>query len=187
MPLTATGPISLAAENLRTLISICPAWQTWVGATEGDAAAKAAIAKASIHILDVQTPDAGHREALEKDELEAARPWIIIDLSLAQDMSGRPGFSYKKHANHLLIPEGDLLMVIEADVPEAYVADEASAKLDFLNKLGGVMADMASLAGDDGRINLTEIATITEAIRSDNTQAGTQGDYYGIVVGCRWN
>jgi|GEM_PF-6566486 len=184
MPVAATGFISLSIENLRDLVARSPTWQTWTGSTLGTAEENATRARLFTYSMDLPTPDAGQAERYEAAELTGIRPLVLIDAFLDPAYGG--GFELARNAHDYMRDGGALLLRFEADVAAELAGDEAQAKRDFINRIGNTLYDIGQLANTDGQLAINHIATLSEAMRSDNLSRATQGDYFFIYIGVRY-
>ena len=179
MPLSPTGPISLALENYRDLLKQSATWQAWVGATTGTTEEKETAAKASTYLVDLPVPEAGIERAYTRDELSQLRPFSIVD---TYDDPSEPSLVATQYSQDMFHATQRMMACFEADVPEDYATDPQNAKLAFLNNLGGVLSDLAALAGRDANLVIVRINILPPGVmRTAEEDVPTYGDRF-----CAW-
>ncbi len=166
-----TGYLSLPMENLRQVVAHCPSWQSWCRA-----ARDAAAAGQSIYLCAPPAPD--DNKAFGKDELRLLRPMAVV--------LWRPGFRSERKALALYRNTGSLGLQIEADVPEQVADDERDSEIDFLNKLGAVIADMA-IGVDQGLGYLVPMSIAVESVKRASLKSqASEGDYFEAILSVEW-
>lgn len=163
MAITPSGPLSLPLTNLQTILANCATFQEWVGADNAEAA------KARIYLVAV-------------DEGSYIRPYALV----AQ------GDEWKRElsaggAGHVFQPSGNLFLMFEANVSEAYQSDHRDAELEFTNKIGTIIKEMEALAGQSGYLTVNYINYKEEGpSRSSEDERETQGDFYQVILEVGW-
>lgn len=181
MPVTPTGPISLPLENLKALLANCAAFRSWVGAAD------VAAARERIHLCGLPAP-AAVGGAYGLDELESLRPFAVIDEFAFED--NRPGgdaWVSQRVALGAFVESGRLLVRFEDDVPAEDARDIAAAKLALMNRIGALVTEMRDLGGGDSEyLSIHRITRHHPFERADESQAGTQGDYWQVSYRVDW-
>lgn len=172
---TPAGPIGLAMHNLRRLLAASDTWQEWTGADQSEDPAAAAQEHAYLVGLPAPEDDVDYT----RDELEKLRPYAFVDL-VADDGGGRD-FAAERVASMAFVTSGRLALYLCADVPDELAHDFAGAKLDFLNRVGAVVAEMLSQAGIDGHLAVQRIALTDGPARSAKEEQPTLGDFFVAV------
>ena len=159
MAVVASGWLSLALENLRTLLAACPSFQTWVGAAD------AAAAKARIHRVSKAGP---------------TRPFALVDQwtdASATAFAGGAGESFTHSGSQILRFEGE---VSEQDSDEP-----ADAFYTFWNAVGAIILEMEQLSGTDGYLVVRSIMLEDGPFRSKDFE-GEADDYYYADFVVEW-
>ncbi|MHC4253761.1 MAG: hypothetical protein ACYS9X_31995 [Planctomycetota bacterium] len=159
---TASGAVSLPLENGRTLLAGSARFRTLVGAAD------AAAAKAYIHIA----PVAG---------ATWQRPRALITHS---------GLDHELVARGLgngFAEEGELTIVIEADISEAYrdEGQEENAYLEFTNALGAIITEMRTLAGTQTYLDAQAFG-VPVITRGDEEEESKDTFWYRGVITLTW-
>lgn len=164
---TPSGMISLAMDRLRRMLAASETWQTWCGAED------ATEALDFISLVD-REPDRA--------------VFAIVDLPDEFEHEAQGG-----GAQNLMWDSGMLVLVIQAEVPEAYQGlepgDELNAALDFANKLGAVIAELAALAGTGtgDYLNVQAIRLSAPGIQRTARQwRESRGDFHIAGLGIRY-
>jgi len=161
---SATGPLSLPLENLRTLLANSATFKTWVGAADVTAA------KDRIYLAGV----AG---------TAYTRPYAVV---MQAGAGGLERVAEADGAAKRFIASGRLLLALEDDVPSDYQSSYADAELDFTNTIGAIISEMEALAGTSGFLAVKHIAIHSGPARSDADEKSSTGDYYQIVLEVEW-
>ncbi len=156
----ASGPLSLPMEHLKTLLSNSATFQSWVGAAD------AAEALASIYMVRV-------------DEETFTRPLAVIDIGEKYYSNIRSG-----GGANFFQKRGELLLMFEADVVEGSTSEEAV--LNFLDNVGGCLADMEELSGTPEFLSLHEIEFDEAPTRSIDDEEPPEGDFYRVKFIVTW-
>jgi hypothetical protein len=171
--LTPVGVISITKSLLRDALASCSSWQTWVEA------ANAEEAKQSIHMMALPEVD-GEDYATT---LTNARPYAIIG-------TGEELFSNQIAGGmrNYLQPGGDAILLLEANVPDAY---RAASKLDdaavwFDNKIGAVMDDLAEKGGLSEGLAITGINLVDGPYRTEKKEHAKFGDCFVAIFSISW-
>ena len=160
MAVTASGPLSLPLENVRTLLKNVSAFQAWVGAAD------AAAAASSIHLVAA--------------EPTIPRPFALV-FFCAEDTWGRERIFEGSHGYYE--PAGSVRLLFADDVAVANQDSFADSGLQFLNDVGGIISGMEDLAGSGGYINLTAIRKVDGPKRAGKEESE---DYYFIEFALDW-
>jgi hypothetical protein len=180
MPVTASGPISLPLENGRTLIANCAAFRTWTGTAD------IAAAKNRIHLVDFEPPENGREYTA--DELAALRPYAEVDEFIPPDE--RPGgdpFVSQRQGYGAFVDAGKLLVRFFDNVDDVDAQNPSEARLQFMNKVGAVIAEIKELGGGDTDLLSVHRITRWEPYRrSDESEAETMGDFYRCSFVLTW-
>lgn len=174
MPVTPTGSLSKPLTALEALWVASATWQSWAGASYAD----------HVHLVTLPDPPANGQH-YDADELAALRPFVLLDV--APDGQGhdtqRIGELHYRHG-------GRLTAHVEADVPEAYEGSPRDAKIDFLNKLGGVLDDMLALAGTSsggiGYLYVRSFDLVEGPWRVEPDAAAGMGDHFYAMLHIAW-
>jgi len=179
MPTTPTGPFSLPLFHFRRLMAASAAWQSWTQSANSTEAAR------RIHYFDL--PAAEDHNAHSGSELEILRPLAVVSYISSEDLivrGGAPSQHTRIAGGALLtfIDRGQLFVGIEADVPPLSLVDGEStdALIEFLNRAGGVYADVLRLSGTDDYLAIREIA-FSDPIRIQFSGSHSQGDHIKML------
>lgn len=119
---TATGSISLAEENARSLLANLAAFRTWCGK------ATAELAKAVIFT----------------DAAPAAQAYPYAEIYADPD---GPGFEMSLAGSEAWDQRGELRVLLLQTVPVAYATSVLDAERAFKNSLGAIVDEIAELSG----------------------------------------
>ena len=138
----ATSVHAIAAEKLRTMFSRSTVQQGESGGSESAALS---------HVYFGATPNLENQTAYP-------RPFWIIGLT--DDVRHR---LVAGGGQNQLRPSGSLVFFGIRNTPNIYITgadcDYSAAEIDHMNFFGGVLDDVAALAGDDDNLSVTEIVT----------------------------
>lgn len=174
MPVAPSGPISLMLDNLRNLVAASATFQAWTQT------ANATLAKAFTYPIDLPAQEG--QTDFTAAQLAEMRPLAIVDLFRLPGRSGLEAYSSDRTAEGAFTDSGKLLLSFEADVPEEYSNSPADAEMDFLNKVGGILADMEALGGQDGYLSVHNFEILIGPWRGDQTKIASQGDFFKMIL-----
>lgn len=164
MSITPTGISSLHLDALQRMLAASEAFQAWVEAED------ATEALAHIHI-----------DAFAPDDLEAARPFVLIeDGELADSaFAGGAGQVFEREASFNIVFDGNALAPSDS-LPSPTVKDQG---FDFRNKVEAILADLELLAGTADYVYIQDIRQIYPMTRT-NPRKGRNEDsfYWGFQV-----
>jgi len=166
MAVTATGPVALPLENLRTLLANSSNFQTWVSAADADAA------KAHIYRVAVDAPYA------------AKRPFACVRHFNPAENEHE---SVSGGAGNTFVERGALELYFEAAVASGHQASHADAELQFLNDVGSFLSDMDALSGTDGYLNMTGWSFLAGPQRASEDESQSEGDYMQCLLRIEWS
>jgi len=152
MAVTGTGMFGAPLENMRTLLSVLSATQTWMSAAD------AAAAAAKIHLYEFDDPELGSStDAVWTAARAAYRPLIVVgfgDNVEAEEDSAGPN-NYWHH-------EGDLFCLFEdlaRNGSGVQAADNTVTTADgiatMMNSVGAIIKAMEAAVSGGGYIDLT--------------------------------
>jgi len=158
---TPAGMISLPLKYLRDTVAASSTFQGWVGVANAEEAAE------RVHYVAVEG---------------AQMPFALVDWEANFARRAEGGGT-----RYWFAGEGDLVLVFRAAVSSDDDAGEAAVK--FLNKCGGVIADMEAIAGTAGYLDISAIELLDPPSRPerDEKQAKTAaggdlvGDFYQVA------
>lgn len=158
MPVTPTGILSEPLASLRDALASCPAFQTWVGAADADAA------KASIHLL--VAPEAG------------PYPLAIVDFG----DTARQRNSTASGSKWVIRPGSDLVLLFRDEA----TGIEPDATFTFTNALGAVMEELEQRSGvyANATPGITEIELVLPPVRTIEEKRQTEGDFFEAAFSC---
>lgn len=167
-----SGPISLAMENLRSLVAGSATFQAWVNAAD------ATQAKDNVHLVALPLPE--DKESYTLEEIQAERPFVIIGLPEDKNAfnSSRVGELAYQHS-------GRLVIYLEANVPEEIARDPGTVEVWFLNQIGAVISEMQDLSGGAGYLTVHDF-NCSAPQRSGEEELSTGGDFMAILVEIEW-
>lgn len=169
MPVTPTGPLSGPLEHARTLLANCPTWQAWTATANPSAAA------AKVHLVGQEAPSGGWTKA----NLQAARPWAIIDLDPGTEAFKATAFN--RHRS------GRILVGFEREIPAEYASSYPDAQIDFQNGLGAIVQEMFGLVtGDGAYLRVKNITLVEGPTMLDDDAIETLGNYLSSVLALDW-
>lgn len=161
MVVTPAKTPSLQISNARTLLSNSTTFQTWVGA------ASAAAALSRIHMV---TGGDG----------APTRPYAVVswaaDAYSATAVSGGYGHTYEE--------SGAVEVLFENSVGSGNSAD-SDAAFEHMNAVGGIVADLAAIAGSGSYLNVKRFSLSAGPARSRDSQ-GEGTDYVQSVWRLEW-
>lgn len=161
-PENPSGPFSLPLTNLQTLLANSATFQDWVDAADADEA------KARIYLIAVS-------------EGSYTRPYALISTGDSWERKLTAG-----GASHCFEPSGSLFLLFEANVSEANKNSHRDAELEFANKIGAIISEMETLAGQSGYLAVYSISLKAGPSRSGEDEKDAQGDYYQIMFEISW-
>jgi len=164
-----TGEIVGPIDALRQIIAGCPSWQAWCETSDS------AVGLAHTYRIGLPLPEKGANRDYRRDELEALRPFAIVDTSPFGENFNLT--LYTEDGGYL--ERGNLLVIFEVPVPEADLLDEAAAKWNFLVKLGAFVSEMRAAMGQGLRITTFGI---DESARTAVEDLETQGDRWIVLA-----
>jgi len=156
LPVTATSPLALVVDQLRTSVSNSAEFQTRTGA------ANAAAALAFIY-LDVVSNDAG---------MSAKRPFALIKVSQIGSNQISDGTAID------LSVGGDLVLILEDDATNQTVHDDSF--LDFLNFSDEVMQDLRLASGVEGEFPFYEEQLVWAPSRTRRAERDSSNNDYWV-------
>ena len=173
------GPLVEAFEELRRLLSSCPAWQQWRGVQ--DDASPAAASAEGVHLIalppptgrDIATGDGAYTRA----HLESLRPFALIDYP-PPEMEDDESFVGTRHASGYFVHRGRLNLAFDADVPAELRGDLQGAKLDFMRKVGAVIRDLEDRADTDDFLSVLSLRMWAPPLASDELGAASMGEFF---------
>lgn len=179
---TATGPIAIAQELLRTTLSNCTAFQTLVGA------ANAAAALARIHNYDAPPPELG-ADSHTLEHLQAIRPCAAVwtypqeGLTLVQDSGG---WTFGFHEG------GNLVCRIEGNIGDDDIDEPAKLDRYIANTIGAIITSgdlsnpgLLELAGQAGYLAIRRL-TYHGWYPNDDLEQAAQGGFWRIYLDIFW-
>ena len=161
MTITPTGPLAIPAERLREIVSQSATFQTEGGFAD------AAAAKDRIFFKDATG--------------DVDPPWAVISTGVVLDLSLVAG-----GFQNWLRPSGDLVLLLAKRTNPDFYEDLIQADWDASNLIGGVMIDIAILAGKDledgsGDLAITSISLIGFGENDEQSHEGLGRFYLGAV------
>lgn len=177
MPVTPTGSLSLPLGALRTMLSNCAAFRTWVGAANPTEALE------SIFLVGLPGPENG--EAYTPSELEELRPCAVIDFF---DPGGRGlrAFTLNSLAQSDFEESGMLALDLMDDINPGDAASFEDAKIRFMNNAGAVLAELMDLSGTGGNLHLHMIELGLGPRRTSIEGQATRGDAWLVRLAITW-
>lgn len=170
----ASGPLSIALDNLRTLIANASYWQTLTGA------ANAPEAATFIKIGEIRDGDTSQTDA------RPARPFCLL----------RPGtkpIDYQSIGVNTRVIKGEIEIVIEGQISSGYSGDTSEALIEANNVVGNFLkmldAQSGQVAGSTRLMFLEDIQTVMDArlwtveSQDDPTK---RSQFWNAVVSVRW-
>lgn len=153
MPETPDGILSQPLAALRALVAASPSWQAWVGASSADEAAQ------RVHLLVAP--------------VTAPRPYALIDFG---DVA-RERIAVTNRIKWQDRIGSTMLLWIQSDAGNGV---EPDATIGFCNRLGAVMTDIETNAGDRvaGFPGLLLIDLVNPPLRVEEQDRQTMGDYF---------
>lgn len=170
---TASGRIALVLENMRSLLAVSATFQTLRNA------ANATDAKVGIHLVSLPEPVDGHVYTLE--ELQAYRPFALIDFP-----DDGESFNSSRIAETAYQDSGRLVMMLEAEVPDALAKRPADAKIWFLNQVGAILTEMMAYSGDAGYLTVHTFRILRGPERSRDDVLSAEGDFFQVLLEIEW-
>lgn len=161
MAVTPSNGLSLVLSRAQALIAASSTFQTWVGA------ASAAAALARVHL--VTGGDGVPTRPF------AAVSWRPQGYTL-EAVSGGSGHVYQE--------SGAVEVLFENAVGTGNSAD-SDAALEHTNATGGIVEDLAGLAGSNGYLNVTQFHLLSGPMRSASSE-GEAVDYVQSVWEFEW-
>ena len=180
LPLDPLGTISLAEENLRTMLSASTAFQTFCGIDPlGDQPAAEALARIYRDGLPGPADDTSYTLA----ELQALRPYAVIFTADAH------GLLLERDAAEQFEASGHIHVRLQRDCPSTYDDEPTSdANRDFKNFLGQIMNDLCSLRGQaaSGQLMFDRLSLDYGPYWPTPQAAEAQGYWQGADLSVRW-
>lgn len=156
---TPAGCISLALEHMRQTLARSATWQAEVGvSTPEDAIGR-------IHLHSLPLPATGGEYSV--DELNNRRPYAVLWTTMGS------GYSTTAIAHDRPKTWDDAGMVecrIEWTIPDNIWEQPAEIGLRFENFIGGVIDDVAALAGESGLLDIGRISYAGIEVVDDDDQ-----------------
>lgn len=158
-----TGILSTPKHKLRELVAETAAWRAWVGAQTA-----------------LQAREKVFYSVLADEVMQALRPLAVIqlaDYSLAKVSCGVGNDLWPREPKlRLIVQDNDRANVQVAQNqidPDLILAGD----IEFENRLGDVLAQMAELAAVDDRLAVSEIRMETPIVRNPREDWASQGVY----------
>lgn len=174
MATTAQGSLSLAVENLRTLIKDTGAFQTWLA--EGGTQFSPAEALNRVYRDAAPMTDRGG-EAHPLEEIQQYRPYAMI-WSVA--------YKLQKYAEGGRRESGILGMKLVQDVEEYISTDVQEVGYRFENQIGLIVDGMSALSFSGPYLIINEIAMSSPTMRSAKADLHTLGDVIWVDFRITW-
>jgi hypothetical protein len=177
MATAATSSLGKAREHLKAMIAASTAFQTWVGATGEDAAAKAAAAAGSIWYESLPLP-ADSAEVYSAEEVEEYWPYALLFSD---------GYQIRPIASESWRDGGTFGLQLVGLADEDAGNDPNETTTIFENAAMTVLEQMADLFETAGYLNFTELQVMGGPVRSrpDDIAAGGR-DELAITVRIPW-
>jgi hypothetical protein len=177
MATAAAGSMSLAQENLRTILAACATFRTLVGAAD------AAAALPRIHHEFLTAPAA---DTYTADEMAGLRPYAIVSTDPAC------GFERVSHALGSFSSRGRLILILARSVPVAAQGQpaigQAEADLLWRNTVGQIMDELATLSsGTAGYLSIEGIRVAMGPGRYTDQRDPAVGEEMGAVLLITWS
>lgn len=164
MPVEAAeGGISLAEENLARTLSDCARFRAWAGANNQAQALKRIY-------FDALPPPEGDRAAHTRDSIEKLRPFAMIS-TIPQN-----GYSRGRVGTETYAEAGNLIIVLEENVPDNLAADDAAASRRFKNTLGVIIDELLALAYQPTYLAIDQVG-LQGPMRCHPDDVEAQGDH----------
>ena len=173
MNVTPSGEIALAMEYLRQSVAASATFQAWAGAIN------AAAAVSHVHIVALPMPS-DLEVGYTLEEMQSYRPYVLIGTE------NRRGFRMDSDSYDGYRPSGALTLWLEADVSESYASWLADPEVDFLNKLGVMLAEMWLLRNTAGYLQVRNIALSEGPYRSEEDVRPMYGDTMAAELRVEW-
>ncbi len=175
--ITPTGIISTPLERLRLLIAATAAFQAWAGASDAGSAGRRGT------LVDPPAPlDA---DPWTVDQLRALRPFYWIDEWEAPSGPGGDGWIADRVSLDGWSHGGKLIVWFEDNVAQGLSAGEA--KVDFLNRVGAVLAELEALGdGNSAMLSIHRITRYDPYARCDTAEVESQGDHARMSFIVQW-
>lgn len=170
MPTTPEGPISVPLAAVEDLLAASTAFQGWVGA------ANATAAKSRIHVIGLPSP-AANRPSYTADELNAMRPFAVLNYDVAEPMT------MESVAQGQFIPNGRILISLEANVAGGDARDFKEAAYKFLNVVGQVVEQVAAASESGGSPVVQRVRMRMSPRRAEEKERPARGDFLVTIVG----
>lgn len=158
MAVTPTGCLSLTLSRVRTMLSECATFRTWVGAANPTAAL------AFIHIA-ASTSSATRQAVVD----------LTDDFNKEQIAGGG--------ATYLVTSGSTVIKFMSTATPSATYEDNA---YEFYNFLGGVWEELAAQSGTSGNVNIRAMTITEKPWRSQEDDGDTDGDYWYASILLNW-
>lgn len=177
MATAASTSLGKAREHLRAMLAASTAFQTWVGATGEDAAAKAADAEGSIWYESLPLP-ADDAEVYSDEEVEAYWPYALLFSD---------GYQIRPVAAESHRDGGVFGLQLVGLVDDEAGNDPTEATVLFENAVMQVLEDIADLREQAGYLDFSELQVMGGPVRSrpDDIAAGGR-DELAITVRIPW-
>lgn len=159
MSITAEGISSIHLDALQRMIAASPVFQAWTGAADATAAME--------HI---------YIDAFEPEDLEGARPFVLIEDGELDDSAyaGGGGQVFHREATFNLIFDDNVLAPSE-ELPQPTNKDQG---FHFRNQVEGVLADFEALAGTGDYVYIKGIRQIYPMTRTRKTKGRNEDAFY---------
>lgn len=161
--LSGTGIFGLPMQALRSMLSVCGSFQTWVGvADETDA----------LEFIDIfetrMTPE---------PTWPRARIWMDANFRATNIGTG----AYNDYGL-----SGRLMIEFEAAVSSQYRDNPGDAFLEFVNTVGEVVLDMVTLPLSDGPLSISEFG-IEALEETAEEERESRGHHYMMTLFFQWS
>jgi hypothetical protein len=160
MPVTPTGMLSLPLANLRTALSNCAAFRTWVGAAD----ATAALAYISL---------------VEKGGSLTGKFAVIDD--------GTEYMGERTSSGATFHEEGSLALIFQGNVHADNANSEVDAQFEFTNSVGAILEELIEYCGNNSNVfNISKFSKIFGPWRADDEERNAGNDYIQMGFWIGW-
>lgn len=146
-------------------------------------------AAALTHIYRERLPDPAHGDTHTREELEALRPYAVVELV--------PGQSVLEHeatsgGSFDFGGRGQVRVTIERDVPAAYIdaddqVDLDAAEADWEAVIDGILTDLTALCGGADYLAARQITVAAGPYNWHPQYEPKEGRFQGVVLELSWN
>ena len=180
--MSTSGLILGPLQNLRDLIAASATFQSWTGA-DGAANPTAVLAAARLHSYLVFPPPDQDAETYDKDQLEVARPFAVVDWFANRGGSGGGAMDATLEGNGLFLASNRLFVTFEADTPAEMLKQDEEPLVWFTEKVEAVISEMLALSqGSGAYLIISHPQLFTPPFRSARTDAEGIGDYWRTTL-----